>query len=231
MILIALALTAGLHSAAVVPPDTARTIFGHWHFNKAESDDPHPYLGGQGAGSYGSERPAGGGGRGGAGMGGSGMGGSGTGGTEGGAEGMGHHGGPPPGAMRTPSAAQQAARQELAALAVRAPTRLDLSEAGDTLTVVSDSAAPISLRTDGHKVKWITADSVKVETHASWKNGRLVVEHDVHDAGKVAYTFYLSPDGIQLFVAVEVYPTGGPTRPVPFRRVYDPVVAGRSAES
>jgi hypothetical protein len=224
MILIALALAAGLGATPASPPDTARTIFGQWRYNKADSDEPHPYLGGPGAGGldgYGRGTMGGGGGRSGGGMGGSPMGGAGAGG-----EGMGSRGGPPPGGMPSPSTAQKTARQELAALAIRAPTRLELSETEGTLTVISDSAAPITMRTDGHKVKWITTDSVKVATHAKWENGRLVVEHDVHDAGKVTYTFYRSPDGVQLFVAVEVYPQGGPTRPVPFRRVYDPVAPG-----
>ena len=220
MILIALALTASLQSLPAALPDTARTIFGHWQFNKAASDDPHPFLGGPGTGSlggYGSERPGQGSGRPGGSMGGTGMGTTGS-----GAQGMGQPGGSPPPAPFNPTAAQQAAHQELEALAVRAPIQLDLGETDGTLTVVSDSAFPITLRTDGHKVKWMTADSVRVETSARWKNGRLVVEHDVHDAGKVTYTFYLSPDGVQLYVAVEVYPKGGPTRPVPFRRVYQP---------
>lgn len=220
MILITLALAAGLGAAPAAPPDTSRTIFGAWQFNKAASDDPNPYLGSPGAGGldgYGRGTMGGSGGRGSGGMGGPEMGGEGAGG-----EGMERHGGPPPGGMRSPSAAQRTAHEELAALAIRAPTRLALSETAGTLTVVSDSAAPITMRTDGRKVKWITSDSVKVETQAKWENGRLVVQHDVHDAGKVTYTFYRSPDGVQLFVAVAVYPVGGPTRPVPFRRVYDP---------
>jgi hypothetical protein len=128
--------------------------------------------------------------------------------------------------MRAPSEAQKVAHQELAALALRAPAQLELRESDGTLTVVADTAAPIALRTDGHKVKWMTADSVKVETNAKWENGRLVVEHAVHGAGKVTYTFYLSPDASELFVAVAVYPAGGPARPVPFRRVYDPAGPG-----
>jgi hypothetical protein len=219
MILLALALTAGLSAVPPAPPDTARTIFGQWHYNRSLSDEQHAYVGTQGegfAGGYGGGPMGGGGSRGGGGMGGNG----------GGGEGMHPHGGPPPGGIRTPSDAQKAAHQELVALALRAPAKLELRESDGTLTVVADTAAPIALRTDGHKVKWMTADSVKVETNAKWEYGRLVVEHDVHGAGKVTYTFYLSPDASELFVAVAVYPTGGPTRPVPFRRVYDPAGAG-----
>jgi hypothetical protein len=135
---------------------------------------------------------------------------------------MGQHGGPPPIAPRDPSAAEKAAHDELVFLARRAPDRLDLGEADGVLTVVSDTAAPISLRTDGHKVKWVTADSVEVETNAKWEYGRLVVAHEVRRAGKVTYTFFLSPDEVDLFVEVAVYPKGGPTRPVPYRRVYTP---------
>jgi hypothetical protein len=203
MILIALALATGLGAAPGAPADTTRTIFGQWHFNKAASDDPHPYLGGQGdlsAAGYGPGTMAG---------------------------PAGAPGGPPPGSVRSPSEAQKAARQELAALAIRAPERIELSERDGVLTFVGDSAAPITLRVGGPKVKWMTADSVRIETRAAWEIGRLVVEHAVHDAGKVSYAFYLSPNAAQLFIAVAVQPLGGPTRPVPFRRVYDPVAPDR----
>lgn len=217
MILLSLALAAGLGTLAPAPADTTRTIFGQWKYNKSQSDPPNAYVGRAGAtgiGGYGTGPMGGGGGYGG---------GGGNGGYGNGGQGMGQRGGPPPAGPRDPSAMEKAAHAELVFLALRAPARLELSEAEGMLTVVSDSAAPISVRTDGHKVKWFTPDSVRVETHAKWEAGRLVVTHEVHDAGKVTYTFYLSPGGVELFVAVAVYPKGGPTRPVPYRQVYDPV--------
>lgn len=208
MMMTTLLLLTTLHAPLPTPSDTSLTIFGQWQYNKKKSDTPQPYLGGPGQGVPGGFGPGGGGGGGGRPGGGSG--------------GVGMAGPPPGGAPRAPTPAQLTAHRELVALAIRAPERLELSEQGDTVALTADSAAAIALRTNGKKVKWLTADSVKVETRAAWENGRLVVQHDVHDAGKVSYTFYLSPDGSQLFVAVRVYPKGGPTDPVPFRRVYDP---------
>jgi len=217
MILLSLALAAGLGTLAPAPADTTRTIFGQWQYNKSRSDPPNAYVGRAGMTGTGGYAPGAMGGAGG------GYGGGGTGGYGTGSQGMGHRGGPPPVGPRDPSAAEKAAHAELVFLALRAPARLQLSEAEGVLTVVSDSGAPISLKTDGHKVRWFTPDSVRVETHAKWEAGRLVVTHDVHNAGKVTYTFYLSPDGVELFVAVAVYPKGGPTRPIPYRQVYDPI--------
>ncbi len=212
-------LLAALQGPAVAPPDTARTVFGAWQFNKVDSDNPQPYLGGPNQGGYGAGGGNGGGQRGGGGQGV--QGGDGGGAGSGGGGMGGGRGGPPPGGAQSPSSSQMAGHRELTALALRAPELLVLRESGDTLAVTADSAATITLRTSGKKVKWLTTDSVKVETRAEWANGRLVLTHDVKDAGKVSYTFYLSPKHTQLFVAVRVYPKGGPTDPVPFRRVYD----------
>jgi len=209
MMLTTLLLLTTLHAPLPAPSDTSLTIFGQWQYNKKTSDTPEPYLGGPGGGGPGGFGPGGAGGRPGGGSGGGGMGGP-------------PPGGPPGGAPRAPTPAQMSAHRELAALATRAPERLGLSERGDSVALTADSAAAIALSTNGKKLKWLTADSVKVETRATWENGRLVVQHDIHDAGKVSYTFYLSPDNTQLFVAVRVYPKGGPSDPVPFRRVYDP---------
>ncbi|HEY7193196.1 MAG TPA: hypothetical protein VH439_05590 [Gemmatimonadales bacterium] len=91
----------------------------------------------------------------------------------------------------------------------------------------------LALKTNGAKEKAKIAqsdDEVQITTTATWKDGWLVVSHEVDGGGKVTETYLRAADGQHLHVVVQLeLPRPGGSedeikpRTIEFQRVYDPV--------
>ena len=124
--------------------------------------------------------------------------------------------------------ARRRARAELLMdLAQNTSDDLDVSVTpGAVRFVMHEALDTLALKTDGSKQKAKFAegdDDVKVTTTAVWTEGRLVVTREVDGGGKITESYFRSPDGQHLYVAVHLELAQGRVPAVEFRRVYDPV--------
>ncbi len=195
-------------------PDSGR-VSGHWQFDEQESDNPRSQMSerdsaagasGEQPGDRGYRRRGGGGG---------GDFGGGFGGRGGGMEGGGG------GGERTMSSGDRAARQRLMQLVFRAPQQVELIETDTSFTIIGAEADSIALRTNGRKLERRGDDGVKIEYRARRRDGRLEVERQVGNAGRLTETWFMSPRGGQLFVLVHLLPSNGRGE-MTFRRIYEP---------
>jgi hypothetical protein len=110
-------------------------------------------------------------------------------------------------------------------LALVPPHALSIDQTDSTVTLVVDSADPLTLATDGHKVRQKVEGGGDIEDRARWQGDNLVVDRSVSGGGKIVEDYLRSQDGKQLYVIVRF--TGMRGRSIEFRRVYDSVPADR----
>lgn len=213
-------------------------VSGRWQLNAEQSDNAADKIA---AGLPGRDRAAGsdsasGTARGGDRDGGRGMRGFGGRGGRGGRGEMGGTGG-----TRQMSAQEIARRRERAALTIDlakdASADLDVRVTQASVRLIThDMLDTVALKTDGGKNKSKVPgegdDDVQITTRAQWSEGWLVVSREIDGGGKITETYLRSNDGRRLYVVVqlEVPRVGsgrgrdeGKSRPIEFRRVYDPV--------
>lgn len=180
-------------------------LTGRWAYNATQSDNPRDQMrGGDSSGGGGGSRPGGFGGR----RGGGGVGGGrgGFGGGRGGGGGM---------SDETRSRMRQTMR-----LVFDPPRAFTIGETDSTVTFATDSTGPVTLYSDGRKLKQKVEGAGDIETRAHWQGNHLVVDRTVSGGGKVVEDYLRSQDGKQLYVIVTF--TGMRGRTIQFRRVYDP---------
>jgi hypothetical protein len=121
-------------------------------------------------------------------------------------------------------------------LAKDASADLDVSVTPATLRLIThDMMDTLAIKTDGGKNKMKVPgegdDEVQITTRAQWNEGWLVVSREIDGGGKITETYLRSNDGQRLYVVVQIelprFGSGrgrdeGKSRPIEFRRVYDP---------
>ena len=145
------------------------------------------------------------------------------------------------GGTRQMSAQEIARRRERAALTIDlakdASADLDVYVTQATVRLITnDMLDTVALKTDGGKNKSKVPgegdDDVQITTRAQWTDGWLVVSREIDGGGKITETYLRSNDGQRLYVVVQLelprLGSGrgrdeGKSRPIEFRRVYDPV--------
>jgi hypothetical protein len=187
-------------------PDLA----GHWIYNSPQSDNPRDQMRGGDTSRGGGGRLGGFGGRRGGAGGGFGGGRGGFGGGRGGGGGMNEE--------------ARARMRQTMRLAFDPPPAFTLGETDSTVTFVTDSTGPVTLYSDGRKLKQKVEDGGDIEIRARWRGTDLMIDRAVSGGGKVTEDYLQSPDHKQLFVIVSF--TGMRGRTIQFRRVYDAAPPG-----
>jgi hypothetical protein len=109
-------------------------------------------------------------------------------------------------------------------LAFDPPLAFTIGETDSTVTFASDSTGPVTLYSDGRKLKQKVEGGGDIESRARRQGNHLVLDRTVSGGGKVVEEYVRSHDGKQLYVIVSF--TGMRGRSIQFRRVYDPAPPG-----